>query len=38
MRSIVVVLASLALLAFVVTGCGAQPEASSTPPTEVTSN
>ena len=38
MRSIVVVLVSLTLLAFVVTGCGGQPAASSTPPTEVTSN
>ncbi len=33
MRPIVVVLVSLTLLAFVVTGCGGQPEASSTPPT-----
>ena len=38
MRPIVVVLVSLTLLAFVVTGCGGQSEASSTPPTEVTSN
>ena len=38
MRSIVLVLVALTLLAFVVTGCGAESSASSPPPTEVTSN